>query len=206
MRNGLIITDVGEKFWYKKGLLDREDGPAAIYSFGEYWYKKGLLHRLNGPAVIEYSWHKWYKEGKLHRENGPAIEYRDCFYKNSYYYEGKLIECYSTEEFLKIIKLNYLFCQKMKFNPPDSLKAFSCPLCNVELFFLSKRKVLFSSTIFTTIDNTPFTVHINYLEKYTIICKLIGITEDDVVVEFNSILDISPLNVNDKLKTILTFM
>jgi len=106
MRNGLITNKEGDKLWYKNDLLDREDGPAAIYSFGEFWYKKGFLHRLGGPAIIEYNFiYKWYKEGNLHRTDGPAVEYMDFKYKNSYYYEGEPIKCRSTKEFIRIINL-----------------------------------------------------------------------------------------------------
>ncbi len=51
------------------GIVDYTDGK-------KYWYKEGMLHREDGPAVEHKSGHKqWWIEGKLHRENGPAIEW-----------------------------------------------------------------------------------------------------------------------------------
>lgn len=94
----------------------------------------------------------------------------------------------------------------MKLNPPDLLEIFSCPLCNIELNYLSKRKKFISLTLFTTIDTILFTVYVDYSEGYSRIYKFIGNTEDDFVVAFDYALDVSPLNINDKLKTILTFM
>ena len=77
----------GTKYWYKEGMLHREDGPAAEYSDGiKYWYKEGLWHREDGPAIEGIGGHKeWYKEGKCHRLDGPAVERQDgskFWYKN----------------------------------------------------------------------------------------------------------------------------
>jgi len=104
-----IEWDDGSKSWYKEGKSHRLDGPAIEWSNGdEAWYKEGVYHRLDGPAVTWYDGTKfWYKENKLHRLDGPAIEcgkYRNNG-DNYWYYEDKLIECKSTEEFLKIINL-----------------------------------------------------------------------------------------------------
>jgi hypothetical protein len=74
MKNGMI-NEYGNKRWYKKDLLHREDGPAVIDFDGhKAWYFEGKKHRIDGPAVIypngdEY----WWFEGLLHRTDGPAI-------------------------------------------------------------------------------------------------------------------------------------
>ena len=46
----------GERWWYRDGLLHREDGPAIGGSDGSRW---------------------WYLNGRRHREDGPAVEYAD---------------------------------------------------------------------------------------------------------------------------------
>jgi len=76
---GIVEWENGNKYWYKDGLLHRENGPAAEFSDGtKIWYIKGKCHRLDGPA-IEFSdgAKEWYFEGKEHRIDGPAIEYAD---------------------------------------------------------------------------------------------------------------------------------
>ena len=47
-----------------------------VFADGDkYWYLKGKLHREDGPAVERASGDKcWHLKGKLHREEGPAIE------------------------------------------------------------------------------------------------------------------------------------
>jgi len=66
---------------------------------------KDELHSFNDKPAIRYSNgdKEWYKENKRHRLDGPAIEWNNGH--NSWYYEGKKIECFSIEEFLKIINL-----------------------------------------------------------------------------------------------------
>jgi hypothetical protein len=80
VKNGLIVDDFGNKFWYKDDMLHREDGPA--------------MERRRG---IKY----WYINGKLHREDGPAIEYPDGY--GSWFYNGQLI--LNNKEFKRLIKL-----------------------------------------------------------------------------------------------------
>jgi hypothetical protein len=71
-------------FYFKNGLLHRENGPAAINSHQEVYYKDGLIHRDGDlPALINFIKDKennkevfsqaYYKHGKFHRENGPAL-------------------------------------------------------------------------------------------------------------------------------------
>ena len=53
MRNGKEVDEHGNIFYYKKGRLHREDGPAVEYYGGDgVWYKDGLIHREDGPAVM----------------------------------------------------------------------------------------------------------------------------------------------------------
>ncbi len=72
------IDSDGTKKWYnKKGLLHRKDGPAIEYSNGtKSWFLNGKCHREDGPAI---EWNdgtkSWYLNGLRHREDGPAIEW-----------------------------------------------------------------------------------------------------------------------------------
>ncbi len=55
----------------KNGLHADPDGT-------RYWYKNGLLHREDGPAIERQDGSKeWWLHGELHRESGPAIERAD---------------------------------------------------------------------------------------------------------------------------------
>ena len=75
MQNGLIITGIGNKFWYKDDLFHREDGPAFEGLTGEKeWYKNGSLHRIGGPALESRDGIKeWWVNGKKSRLEGPAV-------------------------------------------------------------------------------------------------------------------------------------
>jgi len=71
------IDEYGDKRWYFKRKLHREDGPAIEYADGDkFWLINGELHREDGPA-IEYAcgYKAWYVNGERHREDGPAIEW-----------------------------------------------------------------------------------------------------------------------------------
>lgn len=69
----------------------------------KYWYRKEQLHRENGPAIEYVSGEKyWYLNDKFHREDGPAV---DCIGYKRWYYHGELIHCSSQEQFERIIKL-----------------------------------------------------------------------------------------------------
>ncbi len=88
---GWYCDENGNKCCFVNGVLDSiDDEPALIYANGnKYWYKKGVVHRENGPAIL---WNnedqEWYKDGKLHRKDGPAKEYTDG---TGFWYEnGKL--------------------------------------------------------------------------------------------------------------------
>ena len=52
MKNGLVVDEDGNKFWYKDDEYHREDGPAIEWKDGtKYWYRNGRLHREDGPAA-----------------------------------------------------------------------------------------------------------------------------------------------------------
>ena len=87
MKNGVIVDVWGDKWWYKDGLLHREDGPAIERANGDKsWYLNDLLHREDGPAVIGANGLQyWYFNGELHREDGPAwigADDTQCWYLN----------------------------------------------------------------------------------------------------------------------------
>ena len=61
MKNGMEITSNGNRYWYRKGKLHREDGPAVEWWDGdEEWYLNGKRHRTDGPAVIRANGTKWW--------------------------------------------------------------------------------------------------------------------------------------------------
>lgn len=97
-KNGRYV-EYGSVYWYRNGLLHREDGPAAEYKDGEWeWYFNGELHRNGEPAKIswtcEIEYRDWYQHGKLHREDGPARTDGDGNY--AYFLDGKEL---TEEEF-----------------------------------------------------------------------------------------------------------
>jgi hypothetical protein len=71
-----------------KGLLHRENGPAAIHADGSRgWYRYGQLHRLGGPAVETGGGYKaWFIKGLRHRDDGPAVI---SSYKKEWWINGK---------------------------------------------------------------------------------------------------------------------
>jgi hypothetical protein len=66
----------GNKFWYIKGHLHREDGPAVEHVDGhKYWYLDGKRHREDGPAVVYVDGRKsWYLDGQQYREDTYKAE------------------------------------------------------------------------------------------------------------------------------------
>ena len=72
-RNGKYMDNVGNQYWYKNGLLHRNNAPAVIMAPNgaegqqqKEWYKNGERHRKNGPAVITEDGDLiWFIEGKL---------------------------------------------------------------------------------------------------------------------------------------------
>ena len=71
------IDENGDKFWYFKRKLHREDGPAVEHSNNyKYWYINGKLHREDGPAIDWGDDYKaWYINDQRHRTDGPAMEW-----------------------------------------------------------------------------------------------------------------------------------
>ena len=76
MKNGLIISNNGTKFWYQNDKRHRIDGPAIEGADGsKSWWLNDKLHRIDGPAYegadgtkewwlngIEYSKLDYYNE------------------------------------------------------------------------------------------------------------------------------------------------
>lgn len=92
MRQGLIIDNIGNEYWYKDDLLHREAGPAMICDSGaEYWYMHGKLHRLDGPAIDNT------KSSKLR----SVIDGKQVFIyaKSVWHFEGNRLDLESQEEF-----------------------------------------------------------------------------------------------------------
>jgi len=83
VENGIeykVETDIyGNKKWYLKYQLHREDGPAIEWASGtKEWCLNGKCHRETGPAIECANGDKsWWLNGQLHREDGPAIEWAD---------------------------------------------------------------------------------------------------------------------------------
>lgn len=50
--NGCIYHWYGETFYYKEGLLHREDGPAVMKPNCNMWMQNGQMHNLDGPAYV----------------------------------------------------------------------------------------------------------------------------------------------------------
>jgi hypothetical protein len=84
MKNGLIIINGSDKFWYKDDKLHREDGPAVEFA-----------------TTGCNKW--WYQHGKIHREDGPAVECSDG--TKYWWYHGNHIKCKNQQEFERKIKL-----------------------------------------------------------------------------------------------------
>ena len=105
MKDGLIIDNKRNKYWYQNYQLHRVDGPAIEYPNGDKeWYQNGLLHREDGPAVEYADGDKiWYQNNKRHRLDGPAIERADG--DKAWYISGQLIDCSTQEKFERILKL-----------------------------------------------------------------------------------------------------
>ena len=48
----LVEYESGNKLWYLKSKLHREDGPAVEYANGnKFWYLNDKRHREDGPAI-----------------------------------------------------------------------------------------------------------------------------------------------------------
>jgi len=69
----------GNKFWYKRGKLHREDGPAIEFANGhKAWYRNGTL-REDGPAREYANGNKcWIYQDVLYRINDHEINNYIC--------------------------------------------------------------------------------------------------------------------------------
>ena len=69
---------LGVSYWYKKGKIHRDDGPAQIWYSGlKEWYKNGNRHREDGPAVVSSDRTKeWFLDGKEYSENEWKMKLR----------------------------------------------------------------------------------------------------------------------------------
>jgi len=96
-----------------KSIPDKFSGIAQWWNGDKCWYKKGNLHREDGPAIECSDGRKeWYKEGKLHRIDGPAMEYLDEI--KTWYIEDNL---YSPEDLSDLINSSfYLGKEKGQYN------------------------------------------------------------------------------------------
>lgn len=75
----MIFPGVGEYF-YRNGVLHREDGPAVLYPNGDaYFYLDGLLHRERKPCVVlAGGGRSWCLYGVPYREDGgPVVVSKD---------------------------------------------------------------------------------------------------------------------------------
>jgi len=78
------------------------------YNGSIYWTLNGKYHREDGPAIQFTDGTKyWYFHGQYHRADGPAIEYTNGH--RSWWYYGQQINCFSQEEFERLVKLKALW-------------------------------------------------------------------------------------------------
>ena len=105
MKHGLIINNVGVKYWYENDQLHRVGGPAVESINGStYWYQNNRLHRIEGPAIEHVDGIKqWFENGERHRISGPAYESSKI---KEWYFKGKYIKCSTQKEFERLIKLS----------------------------------------------------------------------------------------------------
>jgi hypothetical protein len=82
MKEKIYTTKIedGYLYYYKSGLLHREDGPAKSHCCGDkFWYWEGMHHRIKNPATILASNYKaWWKYDQRHRLNAPAVIHAYC--------------------------------------------------------------------------------------------------------------------------------
>ena len=106
-------------YWYKYGVIENDKDSPAYIKFNimsrevvaRYYYKQGLLHREQGPAMVviqddmECRW--WYQDGKFHNLRGPSYEGEiTCWAING--------TMYDEHTFNKIVKNVYKFFYKMR--------------------------------------------------------------------------------------------
>lgn len=120
-----IDQPFNDKYWYQRGYLHRNNGPAIEKGDGQKsWYQFGQLHRLDGPAREWKDGRKeWRINGLLHREDGPAAYHAEGY--DSYYLNGI---CFSKENFEKELILRDK-TPKIK-NKSETNQAFSIIAAN----------------------------------------------------------------------------
>lgn len=105
MKNGLEISEHGNKFWFKNGKLHKEDGPAVEYYNGtKEWHQNGELHREGAPAIETYSGDKYFWIKGSFFGNYFQRKYHICLNPGKIG-PFKFQEVYSQEEFERKIKL-----------------------------------------------------------------------------------------------------
>ena len=95
---GTAINSVdGSKIYYVKGNLHNEREPSIDELGTKYWYNNGQLNRGDDlPAIETKDGDKfWFKNGLRHRENDrPAIEINSVYNLNDTFTLEKGSECY----------------------------------------------------------------------------------------------------------------
>lgn len=91
-----FINHTFGKLWRFIGPQPMRNGLPHSYDdqpyhrFGEmYWYKNGLVHRENKPAVICGNYRGYYWNNKPHNSTGPALYFQNG--TTSYYRYGVFI-------------------------------------------------------------------------------------------------------------------
>src|ERR1039457_1987997 len=106
-KNGLIISDQGDKVYYKNGLFHRLDGlPAYEYPDGSlFYYEEGQLHRVGDLPAEDYAdgGKRYYENGKLHHLGRPAVDFINGY--KEWWVNGKHLDCNPQEDFEQLMKL-----------------------------------------------------------------------------------------------------
>ena len=88
-----IIKQNGDKYYYKLGILHRENGPAIQLSNGDkHYYQLGFLHNEDGPAIqLSNGDNKWYKYGVELTEDEFKSEFNDkLLFKKTIEFDGDI--------------------------------------------------------------------------------------------------------------------
>ena len=87
LNNG--IDNSISKYWYKNGLIHRENDKPAFEYFdgGKFWYINGKRHRENDKPSVEFPWGGkiWYVNDKFIKRNYNYnnIVYNDKFFNGN---------------------------------------------------------------------------------------------------------------------------
>lgn len=87
------------------GYHSFNDEPAVVWSNGDKeWYFKGSLHRDNGPAIVRPNRDitEYWSHGKRHRIGGPALIEKDQFW---FYVNHKLMSYERYKEWMLAVHL-----------------------------------------------------------------------------------------------------